>query len=408
MLKREHIKWAIEAISARNPRVGHTLDEMLAAGSIDALPERDPEASPREFVFLFNHDPVHVPVFRYFHEGITPVEERLLVKYGELVRRQEYLTGAQPYNFRQAAEEIRAAGLRFLVEYEIDLALDNLDRNGEARDREAARRLEAILEPDSALQLPRDRNDPRVLFCGKADQDTPALFLNLPFCLESLLQAADLNLEFFGIRFILDCLARGLAKSLFCCVVNQKITGLVQLVMKSDLSGRDLEIKYIATARGKPVRADLPILRPPRGCGTVLAAGAWMLWQGRLKGRGELVLDSELGSLGFYESMGFRKKRAYGYSLKTPQGRLLRNILAMTENSPQVEKGVLDAVKELIRGQVNLLRKAPGRTQAQKRREIAAGFIRDCLQIRRHGELGRTALGLLAKHRAEIPKRPID
>ncbi len=407
MLKREHIKRAIDAISARNRQVGYTLNDMLGSGSIDVLPDSDPAASPREFAFLFNHEPVHVPVFRYFHEGTTPLEERLLVKYGELVRRQEYLTGSQPYNFRRAAEDIHKAGLRFLVEYEISLAAERLARKGQKNGlpyRDLAGRLESILDPGSASLLPQTENDPGVLFRGVVDKDTPAYFLNFPFCLDSLQQAADLNLEFFGIRFLLDCLVNGLAETVFCCLVNRKIVGLVQSGPKTSLSGRDLEIKYIATSRGKRTQAELPALKPPKGCGTVLVAGAWMLWKGRFGGRGELVLDSEIGSIRFYQSIGFRKKQAYGYTLKSPQGYLLRNILAMTEHLPQVEEGVVRSVKELIKGQVKLLRKKPKGGKDLKQRETAVGFIRDCLATEQHRELGRTAIGLLARYRTEIPE----
>ncbi len=179
---------------------------------------------------------------------------------------------------------------------------------------------------------------------------------------------------------------------------------MAQVVPRTGPSGRDLEVKYIATRRGKPPQPGLPTLAPPKGGGTVLIAGAWMLWQGRFGGAGELVLDSEIGSIKFYEFIGFHKKDAYGYSLKSPRGYLLQNILAMAENRPRAEKGIIRSVKELIRGQVNLLRKNPKHEKARKRRRMALLFVENCLKTERRRELGRTALGLLALYRAEIPE----
>lgn len=424
MLKREHIKRAIEAISARNPEVGHTLNDMLATGGIDTLPASDPAAALREYAFLFNNEPVHVPVFRYFHEGTTPIEERLLVKYGELVKRQEYLTGPQLFNYRQAADEIRGAGLRFLIEHEVSGALERLARKapgGGREDRSATRapgrlkrrslpdpdlmsRLEAILDPGSGVSLPKDETDPRVLFRGVVDKDTPAYFLRFPYCFDSLRQVADLNLEFFGIRFLLNCLPDGSAETLFCCLVNRKIVGLAQLTPRTGPTGRDLEIRYIATSRGKPSQPGALILKAPKGGGTVLVAGAWMLWKSMAGEAGNLILDSEIDSIRFYESIGFHKRNTYGYGLKSPRGHLLLNILIMTGNLEEAGKGVMRSVGRLIRDQVKLLRKHPQRDRARSRRQTAVRFIELCLDSERGGDLGRTALGLLARYRSQIPE----
>ena len=89
MIKREHIKQAIDAIASRDPDIGYTLDEMLGMGLIDA-PYRsgDPQGG-EEFFFLFDGDRVQVNKVLFFNEGTVPIEQGLLIKYGELVKKHE-------------------------------------------------------------------------------------------------------------------------------------------------------------------------------------------------------------------------------------------------------------------------------------------------------------------------------
>ncbi|MGZ8250604.1 copper resistance CopC family protein, partial [Methylomagnum sp.] len=48
--------------------------------------------------------------------------------------------------------------------------------------------------------------DDRVIFSGAVEDGRQALFIAFPFCIDALMQVADINLEFFHVRFLLACL----------------------------------------------------------------------------------------------------------------------------------------------------------------------------------------------------------
>ena len=68
-----------------------------------------------------------VKKFIYFNAGTVGIEERLLVKYGELTRRQELLDQGGRLDFIAAAAEIRRAGLQFMVLHELDFAIQRFN-----------------------------------------------------------------------------------------------------------------------------------------------------------------------------------------------------------------------------------------------------------------------------------------
>ena len=119
MIKREHIKQAIDAISAREPDIGYSLDEMLGMGLID-IPSSDEGKEGENFFFLFDGDKVLVNRVLFFNEGVVPIEQGLLIKYGEVVKKQELEDKGDSRGFRDVFNEIHRFGLRTAVIYEID------------------------------------------------------------------------------------------------------------------------------------------------------------------------------------------------------------------------------------------------------------------------------------------------
>ena len=89
MIKKEHIKQAIEQIARRSPEIGYSLDEMLGMGVIDSPSEPAGPADTENFHFLFDGEKVLVNRVLFFNEGTVPIEQGLLIKYGELVKKQE-------------------------------------------------------------------------------------------------------------------------------------------------------------------------------------------------------------------------------------------------------------------------------------------------------------------------------
>lgn len=92
MLKRENIKQAIDAISERDPEIGYSLNEMLGTGQIDVPLQGD------DLHFLFDRQKVPINKFLYFNEGTAPIEQGLLIKYGEMTKKQELQDKDHPPN----------------------------------------------------------------------------------------------------------------------------------------------------------------------------------------------------------------------------------------------------------------------------------------------------------------------
>ena len=73
--------------------------------------------------FLFKGQPVFVKKYLYFREGTFPLEQQLLIKYGELAKKRELQEGPGPVDYRSAARQIRQAGVELVVGHEIDYAV---------------------------------------------------------------------------------------------------------------------------------------------------------------------------------------------------------------------------------------------------------------------------------------------
>ena len=110
MIKREHIKQAIDAISVRNPEIGYSLDEMLGMGLINVAPVTTGSPGDEGFHFFFEGQRVPVNRVLFFQEGTAPIEQGLLIKYGELVKRQEIQEKRGSPDYPAALKEIHEAG----------------------------------------------------------------------------------------------------------------------------------------------------------------------------------------------------------------------------------------------------------------------------------------------------------
>ena len=348
MITREHIKNAIDQIAGRDYEVGYALEKMLAAGQIDSAPETNSQ-STSDFYFLFQNRKVPIRAHQFFNEGTVPLEERLLINYGELAERQIFLEKGAAQNYREAALNIHEAGLRFLIDHEVDYALARCRQKLEKARPPQAGRLNQTIEILGSI-----KDGSRPLFegvdlqppwmKGMVDRGTPSYFLPLPLNNVALMQIAEINLDFFNIRFLLDTLIKGAFSYLFAAVVDKRIAGLMYLVPHHSIMKQDLEIKYIATVRGRRWEPGEIRYHVPRGVGSILVAGGWILWKNQYPRGRRLWLESELGAVHFYKSLGFIRKSGYHYYLDHPRGYLLKNILVMSRNSafqsPEFEKTI--------------------------------------------------------------------
>jgi acetoin utilization deacetylase AcuC-like enzyme len=358
VIKREHIKQAIDAISEREPTIGRTLDELLGMGRIEAPGQTDDNGADTDFYFLFDREKVRVQKFIFINEGTAPIERGLLIKYGELQRKRELMEGRRERDFLRAARDVRRAGLRLMVEYEIENAIQRVRRGSDAGTAggtdERVAYLMRLKSENPENGIPTSARDDRVIFCGAVDDGREALFTPFAFTMESLMQVADINLEFFHVRFLLTCLMRGQDHHLFAAAVGGRIAGMLFLSVKSALFYSGLEIKYIATRRGRRSDEEEP---PPRGVGRFLVAATWLLWRAVYRRAREIVLDSEVGARRFYEHHGFASKGPHRYVLAKPSPDLLRTILVMAENRPDLPPRVALEIADLVMKRIKLLRR---------------------------------------------------
>jgi hypothetical protein len=407
MIKREHIKQAIDAVYARDPDIGYSLDEMLGMGLID-IPSDDEGGEEDNLFFLFNGEKVLVNRVLFFNEGIVPIEQGLLIKYGELAKKQELGERGDQRAFREAFNEIHKSGLRTAVIHEIDYAIARLRKRAEEAPSQNQGKaslltfLEELKENGGALKV--DEDHPMVLYRGVVDTATPAYFMRFPVTMDSLMQVADINVEFFHVRFILNCLIRGMESSLLACVSEGNILGLIFLSFREQVFKKDLEIKYLATLRGKTGHAERPGFKIPKGVGTFLVAGVWLLWKNRMSSLKEMVLDSELGARQFYESVGFVPKGLAGYSLREPKGYLLRAILTMAHHCRDLRKETIGEIRNLIEKQIKRLRKKGTGDKNLSERRAAVASILECLKVEARSEFSEAACNYLIKYKTKIPE----
>jgi len=431
MIKREHIKQAIDAISRRDPKIGYTLDEMLAMGLIDTLPPAEASEHNGDFYLLFDNTTVTIKRFIFFQEGTVPIEQRLLIKYGELITKQKLLEKGRDISLQDAARELRIAGVKLMVTHEIDYAITRLQKHeikpefafnstGD-RERSAAsppdpteskRRIIARLETIKRDNLPleitsstiNDQINPTVFYRSMVDLDTPACFVSFPFCMDALLQVADINLEFFQVRFLIDCLIRGTEQNLFACVVDNKIEGLVYLALKERYFYKTLEISYIATVRGAAAERSAYQPKVLKGIGTFLVAGVWLLWKTAPAGARDILLDSEIRARRFYDGIGFQSRGLSKYRLKTPEGNLVKAVIDMANQCQDLNENVITEIKAIIKNQVKILCRKAGSKKKKAARITAIEVVKMCLSSGSFLEFTVTAVRELTINKDKIPE----
>ena len=438
MLKKEHIKQAINVIAGRDPEIGYTLDQMLGLGRIEALPPEADATGGEDFYFLFDRRPVRVKKSIFINEGTVPIEQQLLIKYGEMAKKQELLGEMGGGDYHGVTTDIHMAGLKLMVIHEIDYAIKRLEPDPEtpppepiapkqmpsgtegipahATDQDtkyAAQHhlitfLEALKQEDKPLEmLGTDtignlKND--LVYLGSVDVDMPACFKQFPFCMDALMQVADINMEFFHVRFIIDCLIRGVAHNLFSCVVDDRIEGMVYLAFKQQYLYQALEIKYIATVRGRPSGKDEPRPQALKGVGTFLVAGVWILWKTYLRSIKDLLLDSEIGARQFYETIGFQPRGFSGFVMKIPRGRLVSAIVDMASRCPDLNPGIVGEITPIIQKQFKILLKKSHRKKKAAIRAVAIETVKTCLAPDSNPAFTSTAIVALNRYRKKIPE----
>ena len=395
MIKKEHIKQAIDQIAKRSSEIGYSLDEMLGMGVIDSPSEPAGPADTENFHFLFDGEKVLVNRVLFFNEGTVPIEQGLLVKYGELVKKQELQDRGDTSTFREVYGEIHRAGLRLVVTHEIDYAIARIQKKAPFENLIA--RLETIKQGGAAAES-------MVFYNGIVDVSTPANLARFEISMDSLMQVADINMEFFHVRFILNCLIRGVENNLIACTVNGSVAGLLFLAVKEHLLAKDLEIKYIATLRGKTWDSGIQSTKPLKGVGTFLVAGIWLLWKNELTTLKQVVLDAELGARNFYESVGFHSRGLSSFVLGPPKGYLLKAILSMANGCSTLKQHAVTEIQKIIRKQVKSLRNKPKDEKALSERKAVIATVKECLKKDARPEFTEAAVQSLLKFQSKIPE----
>jgi hypothetical protein len=415
MIKREHIKQAIDAIARRSPEIGYSLDQMLGMGVIDTAAGADQAMDGDNLHFVFDDEKVLVNRVLFFNEGTVPIEQGLIIKYGELAKKQELQDKSVSLDYRDASAEIHRAGLKLVVTYEIDYAIRRLRR--ELEDKQAASSvsgqkeinhlidfLEAVKKDERSIEIREEGGETPFFYKGVVGVNTPAYFMKFPVSMDSLMQVADINMEFFHVRFVLNCLIRGLENNLMACVAGESIVGMIYLTLREQFFKKDLEIKYLATLRGKTWNPKGLSPKPLKGVGTFLVPGVWMLWKNEMPGLREIVLDAEVGARRFYEAVGFESRGLSSYVLKTPKGYLLRSILTMTHHCRNLRPELIQELAKLIVKEVKGLRKKAKDEEALARRRASISAIQECLKPEIRPELSKAASIALLKYQKKIPE----
>lgn len=406
MIKRENIKQAIDAIAKRDPEVGYALDEMLGMGQID-IPHQaqDPPEQDASY-FFFEKQKVYLNKFVFIHEGTAPIEQGLLIKYGELLKKQEILDQRGEVNYQEAAREIHRAGLRFMVAHEIELAIKTLSR----RDSKSSSIYETLVTLLDEIRHGRQKpesagegTDSPILFRGLLENTVNGLFMQFPYTIDGLMQVGDINIEFFHVRFMLRCLVQGLGKNLFVCIVDQKIIGLIFVAFRTQIFYKGLEIKFMSTLGGRTREGTESGPRSYKGAGTFLVAGIWLLWKTRWLDIKEIFLDSEIGARRFYELIGFEPRGLSKYTLRQPTGYLFKAVVTMANNIRHLEPRFISETERILRRQVRYLSKKVKYKHQESLRKAVILSIKECLKSEAHPEFSAAALSCLIKYRKKIP-----
>jgi acetoin utilization deacetylase AcuC-like enzyme len=419
MIKRENIKQAIEAIASRDPEAGYVLDDLLGAGRID-IPSPENAVTPHgDFIFLVEDRQVTVKRFLFFNEGTTPIERGLLIKYGEMIAKGAlHEQGANP-NFLDAAKKTREAGLKFLVRHEIDYALMNANaalesfskkKTANPKDIEACNAHIAFLERLKSNPESIDETGPllnqdttkSIRYQSLLRGNIPVNFMRFPFTLNTLIQVADINLEFFHVRFLLKCLMQGLHKNLFASIAGKSITGMLFLDFKKQLFQKQIEVVYVATVMGRGEAPDSPETVAIKGAGSVLMAGAWVLWKTRCPEYKEIFLDSEVAARSFYDRMGFHSRGLSEFVMGPPQPYLLKHIIRMLADINPLPLKTTEEIQKLITRYTKVLAKKTRQSDEDRYRQTVIDLVYECLRPTGGHNFADTAIRALQRYKRKI------
>ncbi len=408
MIRNHDLAKAIENISLQDPEIGYALSELMAGGRI-----RIPLDSPGSGIdpcFLFDDERIFVRKVSFFNHGMAPLEERLVLEYGKAALKHQIEETPSPKDYFAAATQIHLAGISCLVNFELFRAVSMLKKkisaagSGTAIGNILTNRFETLQQilqsPPASFKMSIDSKEP--LYIMKMQQSVECHFILFPFSSAALAQLAQLNLEFFHLRFVLDLFITGASHRLFAAVSQGKITGMMFLKEKKRLFYSGLEIHYISTVNGLPI--DEQILDYPRirGTGTFLIAGAWLLWKSCFTRASEIVLDAEIGAERFYETIGFDFRPPYGYLLRHPKDKLLLYIVGMAMNSNGLPKPLHAAVVQCIKQQITCLKKSI--PADNPKRKIAILGVSTCNQGGKNRDLAQIVRQLVFLNSRRIPE----
>ncbi|MCD4719898.1 MAG: histone deacetylase, partial [Desulfobacula sp.] len=396
MLTRENIKQAIDAIGKREPQIAYTLNTMLGKGRIDVPLASEIKDETRPY-FLFGDKKTFINKFQFFTSGTPPLEQALLIHYGEMAQKRNLLHRDPLSNPGEHASKTDTAGLSLMLDYEIDLAQALLKEQISSNKTSFVNVLNQRLKRLGNLKK-NSPDNPQILCQGVINNDITASFIRFPFSRESLMHAARLNLEFFHIRFLLNCLVSGTDSRLFACIARGELQGLIFLEIIKKLFYKGFEVKYFATSAGSASQDDR---RPVKGAGTFIMAGVWMLWKSNFPDVKEIFLESEIQAARFYASIGFHTRGLYKYTLKSPEGRLLTAIAVMAVFSKKTHPSITSHLCKRIPGQIKLLKRKKNINGQRKR---ALEFIKITLHPASSDLLARTTMRILMKNKSRIPE----
>ncbi len=411
MLTKETIKQAIDEIGAREAQIAYTLNEMLSGGRIRVPGQSD---SDDLLSFYFGDNQIFINKYQLFNSGTAPLEQALLIQYGRM-REQNSMGKSLSDSPGKQAIAVQMAGFRLMLNYEIQLSIESVQhrmqsvekshtgKNGTGQDERLVQVLDQLQSLKAQLSTPLEKKllpleDSSIFYRGVVAQDQRADFFLFPFTVISLVQAAELNLEFFHIRFLLQCLVSGDNHLLFACTVKDQLQGLIFLQISKKPFYSGLEIKYVATAKGANTLSAIP---PVKGVGQFILASVWVLWKTWLPRVKEIFLDSEIQAQGFYEAMGFHSRGQYQYILKDPSIGLLNAVARIAAFSSSPHSSVVHYLVKKVPSQVKYLKKK--KIPDKKRQELLT-FVKLCFHPAGSELLARTALRAMEKNRNKIPE----
>ncbi len=419
MIKRENIKQAIDAIASRDPEAGYVLDDMLGAGRIDISPPDQAVTPHGDFIFLVENRRVTVKRFLFFNEGTVPIERGLLIKYGEMIAKDTLHEQGASLNFREGAKKMRAAGLEFTVRHEIDYALMNVNTARESFYKKKSAHPKAIEVCDALIAFleklkstPETADDLRqslkqtpsqsIRYQSLLRENIPVFFMRFPFTLNTLMQVADINLEFFHVRFLLKCLMQGLQDNLFISIAGQSITGMLFLDFKDRLFQKQIEVVYVATVMGRGEAPDSPETLAIRGAGSILMAGAWILWKTQHLEYKEIFLDSEVAARNFYDRMGFHSRGLSEFVMGRPEPYLLKHIIRMLADIDPLSLKIKKEIQKLITRYIKILAKKSKQPEEERYRKTVLDLVYECLRIGGNHNFADTAIRALQRYKGKI------